>query len=186
MKIYIARHGQDNDTVRGGWSNSPLTDLGILQSNNFADRLLKNQAEYNIGKIYSSDLIRARQTAQIIADRLSVPVEFVCGFREVNNGELAGMDNALAEEKYPNLYWRKLNWDEHYPNGESPKEFCERVSGVWAEFVKEVSLYDKNVLLITHGGVINVIKCIVNDLEYSNKTKNQGIPSAEIAFETEA
>lgn len=186
MKIYIARHGQDNDTVRGGWSNSPLTDLGILQSNNFADRLLKNQAEYNIGKIYSSDLIRARQTAQIIADRLSVPVELVCGFREVNNGELAGMDNALAEEKYPNLYWRKLNWDEHYPNGESPKEFYERVSGVWAEFVKEVSLYNKNVLLITHGGVINIIKCIVNDLEYSNKIKNQGIPSAEIAFETEA
>lgn len=185
MKIYIIRHGQDDASVRGGWSNTSLTALGIQQSNKLADELFQNQSEYNICKIYSSDLKRARQTAQIIADKLSVPIEFISDFREVDNGELAGMDNHLAEEKYPNLYWRKLNWDEHYPNGESPKEFYERVSNAWEKFIKEISHYDKNVLLVTHGGVINIITCIIDGKEYSNKNKNQKIPSAQIAVEAE-
>ena len=185
MKIYIIRHGQDDASVRGGWSNTSLTALGIQQSNKLADELFQNQSEYNIFKIYSSDLKRARQTAQIIADKLSVPIEFISDFREVDNGELAGMDNYLAEEKYPNLYWRKLNWDEHYPNGESPKEFYERVSNAWEKFIKEISHYDKNVLLVTHGGVINTITCIIDSKEYSNKNKNQKISSAEIAVEAE-
>ena len=185
MKIYIIRHGQDDASVRGGWSNTSLTALGIQQSNKLADELFQNQSEYNIFKIYSSDLKRARQTAQIIADKLSVPIEFISDFREVDNGELAGMDNYLAEEKYPNLYWRKLNWDEHYPNGESPKEFYKRVNNAWEKFIKEISHYDKNVLLVTHGGVINIITCIIDGKEYSNKNKNQKIPSAEIAVEAE-
>lgn len=185
MKIYIIRHARDDDSVRGGWSENSLTDSGILEFNSFADELLKNQSSYNIGKIYSSDLLRARQTAEIISDKLAVGVEYISGFREVNNGVLAGMDNALADEKYPHFYWRKLDWNEHYPNGESPKEFYERVSNTWAKFIKEVSSFNQNVLLVTHGGVINIIKCIISEAEYSNKNKYQGIPSAKIALEIE-
>ena len=106
-------------------------------------------------------------------------------FREVNNGDLAGLDNHIAEEKYPNLYWRKLDWEEHYPHGESPKEFYERISNAWDNLRKTLIDYDKNVLLVTHGGVINVIKCITNESEYSNKQKYQGVPSAKIAMEIE-
>ena len=40
-------------------------------------------------------------------------------------------------------------------------------------------------MLVTHGGVINVIKCITNEAEYSNKQKYQGVPSAKIAMEIE-
>lgn len=185
MKIYITRHARDDDSVRGGWSANSLTDFGVLESNSLADELLKNQSSYNIRKIYSSDLLRARQTAEIINDKLSVGVEYISGFREVNNGDLAGMDNALADEKYPHFYWRKLDWNEHYPNGESPKEFYERVSNTWAKFIKEVSSFNKNVLLVTHGGVINIIKCIISEVEYSNKNKYQGIPSVKIAMEIE-
>ena len=57
MKIYITRHARDDDSVRGGWSENSLTDLGVLESNSLADELLKNQSSYNIGKIYSSDLL---------------------------------------------------------------------------------------------------------------------------------
>lgn len=88
MKIYITRHARDDDSVRGGWSENSLTDLGVLESNSLADELLKNQSSYNIGKIYSSDLLRARQTAEIISDKLSVGVEYISGFREVNNATL--------------------------------------------------------------------------------------------------
>lgn len=185
MKIYIVRHGQDDDSVRGGWSNTSLTDLGVKQSTDLANKVFENCDEYNIGMIISSDLTRAKQTALIISEKMSVPVKYDMGFREVNNGDLAGLDNHIAEEKYPNLYWRKLECEQHYPNGESPKEFYERVSNAWDNLKKSLVDYNKNVLLITHAGVVNVIKCLVDNVEYSNKQKYQGVPSAEIAMEIE-
>lgn len=57
MKIYIARHGQDDDSVRGGWSDCLLTDLGVKQSVDLADEILSKSDEYNIGMIVSSDII---------------------------------------------------------------------------------------------------------------------------------
>ena len=43
MYIYLIRHGKDDETVRGGWSNSPLTEEGILQVHRLADEIEKNQ-----------------------------------------------------------------------------------------------------------------------------------------------
>lgn len=185
MKIYIVRHGQDDDSVRGGWSDSSLTDLGVKQSVDLADEIFSKIDEYNIGIIISSDLTRAKQTALIISEKLSIPLKYDMDFREVNNGDLAGLDNRIADEKYPSLYWRKLDWEEHYPNGESPKEFYDRISNAWSGLLNSLVGYDKNVLLVTHGGAINIIKCIINGVEYSNKHKHQSIPSAEIDFVTE-
>lgn len=185
MKVYIARHGQDDDSVRGGWNHLHLTPLGIEQSQNFAEKLFEDKDIYKIGKIYSSDLKRAVQTAEIISDKLGIEVDFSPDFREVNNGALAGMKNEIADLKYPNLYWRNLEWNEKYPSGESPREFFERVSFAWKELLDKNSSYDKNILLITHGGVINIIKCLVKGENYSNKNKYQGLPCADICFEYE-
>lgn len=110
--IYIVRHGQDDDTVRGGWSDTPLTALGVQQSIQFADDLLNNQHKYNICKLYSSDLKRAKQTAEIISQKLHLPIEFLPDSREVNNGNLAGIDNKLAEENiqiYIGVNWHGMN-----------------------------------------------------------------------------
>lgn len=189
MKIFLVRHGQDDSSVRGGWSDSPLTAIGVRQSVDLANEISSNAERYNIGKILSSDIERAKQTAVIIADRLNLSIELTPKFREVNNGELAGLDNRTAEEKYPNLFWRNFDWEEHYPNGESPKEFCERISNAWKELTLSVAQtplpHGKNLLLVTHGGVINIIRCIASGKEYSNKEKYQGIPSAKICFEFE-
>lgn len=183
MTIYIARHGQDDDTVRGGWSNSELTNLSIKQSKLLAEELQKDENKYNIKNVFSSDIKRAKQTTEIISDKLNVPVKFLSEFREINNGDLAGMDNKLASKKYPDLYYRNLEWDECYPNGESPKEFFERISNAWIKFTQSVSEYESNVLLVTHAGVINIIRCIIDNTEYSNKSKYPTIPSAKIALE---
>ncbi len=189
MKIYLVRHGQDNTSVRGGWSDSPLTDIGIRQSLDLANELFLNAEKYNIGKIFSSDIVRAKQTAVIIADRLNLSIVLKPEFREVNNGVLAGLDNRIADEKYPNLFWRNLDWEEHYPSGESPKEFYERIRRAWEEFMLSFARQplpdNKNALLVTHGGVINIIRCIASGKEYSNKEKYQGVPSARICFEFE-
>ncbi len=185
MKIFLVRHGQDDDSVRGGWSNSPLTDMGVQQSIDLADEIFNHSDYYNIGAVFSSDIVRAQQTAAIIARKLNLPVSLMSGFREVNNGNLAGLNNKLAEIEYPNLYWRKLEWEEHYPNGESPKEFYDRVSNTWREFTHSFENCNNNVLLVTHGGVINIIKCMISKTEYSNKEKYQDVPSGQIVLEIE-
>ena len=164
--IYLIRHGQDDETVRGGWSNAPLTEVGIQQ----AEELAKKLDELNISRIYSSDLRRSMQTAEILGIYLNIKVEPIPDFREVNNGDLAGMKNDEALIRYPGLFWNQLKWEERYPGGESPKEFFERISGAWDNFTKDQT---EDVVLVTHGGVINVISAILQNKQYNNREKHK-------------
>lgn len=174
MTIYLVRHGADDNSKRGGWSNHPLTDEGLKQSEELARKLKDCNCCAEI--IYSSDLLRAKQTAEILAKHLNLEIEYISDFREVNNGDLAGVDNVIADKLYPNLYWRKLEWNQHYPNGESPKEFYERVKTAWD---KLVCGNHKSIILVTHGGVINVIMHLINGVEYSNKNNAYKIATAD-------
>ena len=70
MILYLVRHGKDDETVRGGWSDQPLTAEGICQ----AEAMSITMTERNIRHIYSSDLPRAMQTAEILAEKLQLPV----------------------------------------------------------------------------------------------------------------
>ena len=180
MKIYIMRHGQEVDTVRGGWSTVGLTDQGIVQVETTANFIVKNQRKFNIKKIISSDLPRAKQSAYIVSDRLEVDVDFDSRFREINNGDLANMKNDTADKLYPNLYYRNLNFDEHYPNGESQSEFYNRIKTAWFDLIH--TDFDGNILLVTHGGVINVIKSIIDGKPYSNKEQYIDSNCGEIAM----
>jgi probable phosphoglycerate mutase len=71
LKIYLARHGQDEDNVRGilnGHRDEPLTALGKNQAEELADKI--KEAGISFSKIYSSPLRRTHKTAEIIADKL--------------------------------------------------------------------------------------------------------------------
>lgn len=179
MKCYLVRHGKDDDSVRGGWSAAPLTEQGIEQIKALASNLASNR-EMNVVRIFSSDLFRAKQTAEIISNELNIPVEYLPQFREVNNGVLAGMRNTDALKKFPGLFWSALDWNECYPEGESPCAFYNRVWNAWHEFTNTIHNQDGDVILITHGGVINIILYIINGLKYSNKTKPFYIKHAEL------
>ncbi len=178
-KIILIRHGEDDNTVRGGWSNTPLTENGIRQSKKLADRLI---SEKNIDEIYTSDLLRAYQTADIIAEKYGINPIKCTELREVNNGRLAGMKNEIADIKYPNLYWRCLEWEKHYPDGESPKEFYERIKNIWYRFSNKYKNSDKSIAIVTHGGVINIILSIISNESYSNKNKPKSVPNASAAM----
>ena len=178
MICYLVRHGKDDGTVRGGWSQQPLTNEGKAQADELASFV--QGSDLAIKHIYSSDLLRAMQTAQSVADKLHLPIVPMPEFREVNNGDLAGIKNELANKMYPGLYWNTLDWEQRYPGGESPKEFYERISTAWDAFQKMALNRNENVLLVTHGGVINVILFIVNGEKYSNKTTMRKIQNAEL------
>ncbi len=180
MKILFVRHGKDDDKYRGGWSNLDLTDEGVEQVMELAKHLRKKQSQYNIDYIISSDLQRAMTTANILADELQLPIVTEVQIRETNNGDLAGMLNEEALLKYPGLFFSSLDMDEAYPNGESPREFYVRIKEWFERFVDEHKNEKENILVVTHGGVINIIYHLVNKLEWSNKNKPFQVETASL------
>ena len=176
--IYLMRHGEDDNTRLGGWSNAGLSNTGIEQVKNSTEKLI--MGNYNISQIFSSDLPRAKETAEIIADRLNIEVRFICEFREINNGNLAGMLKEQAKIKYPGIHYSALEWEQAYPNGESPKLFYERIIAAWNDFKDHTANSNGNTLLVTHGGVINAILCCENGEKYTNKYVKYSIGNAEI------
>ncbi len=176
MLCYLVRHGKDDDTIRGGWSNHGLSEIGVQQVHELGKDLINTKT--NINHIYSSDLERARESARILAGYLECPITFTSEFREVNNGDLAGMKNEIADEKYPNLYWAVLDYSECYPNGESPEMFFKRIETAWTNFKKDIVEKSENVMLMTHGGVMEVILCIENGITFSNKRRYFSTPNA--------
>lgn len=178
MICCLVRHGKDDDTVRGGWSQQPLTDEGEVQAAELA--VFVQKSGLGIQQVYSSDLLCAMQTAQIVADSLRLPIVPKPEFREVNNGNLAGIKNELAAEQYPGLYWNTLAWEQQYPGGESPKEFYERIRCAWDVLQKDILERNENVMLVTHGGVMHVILSIVKGEIYSNQASPRKIRNAEL------
>lgn len=170
MKILFVRHGKDSDQHRGGWSQLDLLPEGKREAKTLADYLVQHKEDYHFTKMITSDLKRAETTATILAEALQLPLEKESSLRETNNGDLAGMLNSEADQKFPHLYFRSLAMDEHYPNGESPIEFYQRIKTWFQRFLQENNNSDETQIVVTHGGVINIIYHLVNQIEWTNKS----------------
>jgi probable phosphoglycerate mutase len=155
-QIILVRHGQAENhllnSMVGGWSDVSLTELGLKQAESVAKRLVE---ELNgESKLYSSDLNRARQTAEIISESLDMVPIYAIELRELNSGITSGMDRKEAEKylvkvKTPTLDWRP------YPESESFGEFYTRVS----TFMDKLIETEDRVLIVSHGGAIqNIIR----------------------------
>ena len=95
--IYLMRHGADSPDRCGGWSPYGLTDKGINQ----VHAVGKSFRCKGIEAIFSSDLLRAKESAEIVAAYLQLPVTYLPQFRETNNGALAGMLKTEAKKRIP-------------------------------------------------------------------------------------
>lgn len=186
MAIYFVRHGADDEGYRGGWSQRGLNVEGYRQSEKLGSYLKSNQSTYQIHRIVSSDLHRALDTANEIANYLNLSVESSAQWRETNNGVIAGMPNEIVNERFPGLYFSSLRMDENYPGGESPLDFYLRIKETFNRLCEEQSTKNhlENVIIVTHGGVINVVHHILKGLEWTNKNKkfaasNTGIHKVE-------
>lgn len=171
MKLIFVRHGKDDDQYRGGWSDLDLLPEGREQAKALATYLKENRVEFGITRIVASDLARAMTTAKIIGSELGIVVEEEPQIRETNNGLLAGMENKIALERYPGLFFSSLGLDEPYPGGESPRQFYNRIAMWFRAFSAACAREEGNVLVVTHGGVINVIYHLVKGIEWSNRAK---------------
>lgn len=164
MEIDLLRHGEDDQNYIGGWSDNKLSDKGILQVQEIS-KLIDN----NYDLIISSDLQRAKETSKIISNYLKIDIVYNDKLREINNGDLKNLTKEQFLSLYPGLYYNTLKIDESYPNGESPIEFYNRVKEGLIEITKNYK--NKKILIVTHSGVMTVIKCLVTGWKYSNLVK---------------
>jgi broad specificity phosphatase PhoE len=177
MNLLFIRHAQDVEGFRGGWSELGLSAEGRQQAKTLGKYLQNSYT--TITDIESSDLARAKETTQILLEYLLVPVTFNSDWGEINNGELAGMPNAVAEQKFPSLYFSSLDMDEPYPSGESPRAFYKRVEKVLARLLAAADAKDDKII-VTHGGVINVIYHLITEQAWTNKNKSFPCLSASV------
>ena len=169
MKLIFVRHGKDDDRYRGGWSSLDLIPEGVEQAKQLAKHLKDNNHTYQIAQIISSDLTRTLTTANIISCELCLPIQKDFQIRETNNGDLAGILNDTALKQYPGLFFSSLEMDEAYPNGESPNDFYLRIKKWFSDLTSNYRNVKGNILIVTHGGVINVVYHLVKDIEWNNK-----------------
>ena len=102
-RAILIRHGQAEHQLYdkfGGWSNADLTELGIKQAKAIANRLEAELKENY--SLYSSDLNRAKQTAEIIHNKMETPIIYSKELREHNPGIASGM----KRKKLTNIYLR--------------------------------------------------------------------------------
>jgi len=167
------RHGQDDETYVGGWSNVSLLKEGEEEVRLSALWIKDN---LDIKRIICSDIYRAIQTAKIVSDIINIPYELNSSLREQNKGLLNGILKSDAYTKYPGYTDDEITIDTVFPEGESLRNLYERMK----IYLKEILKLQDDTLLITHRGVINMIYFILNNKELDMDKKQFGVNTASI------
>lgn len=150
MNLYLIRHARQNSTLYN--VNVSLSDVGIEQAHLVGKRL----TQYNIEKLYSSDLIRAVETAEIINNYLKVPYDIDKRLREADLGDLTGLNDAELRCKYREFLSERAKMinDIPYPGGENCEMIFRRVFAVFQEITQGS---EENVGIIMHGGAMRAL-----------------------------
>lgn len=154
MKIYIVRHGQDQDNANGllnGHRDTALTEIGLEQAKQIAAKI--QEANLVFDKIYSSPLQRAYRTAEIIANRLQLPQpEKLDLLIEREYGIMSGKKITDIEKLFSSDIILKAQIITYFLEAEGAETFPQvqdRASKV-LEFLTH-NHTDQNILLVTHG-----------------------------------
>ena len=160
MKLYFIRHGESEANILQEISNRgekhPLTDRGIAQAENLAGHL----AGIRLAKIYTSPLLRARQTAQILGDALNIPIEITDALREYDCGLLEGRADPAAWALFWQAYnaWMAGELNMRLRGGESFTDMQAR----FVPFIEELTSSDRgDILLVSHGGLYRLMLPLV-------------------------
>lgn len=154
--LYIVRHGETDWNVKRllqGQTDIPLNKTGKIQ----AEKLAKSLKDIEFAMIFSSDLLRAKRTAEIIALEKKIAVRTTKVLRERKFGRFEGMSWENKEfqalfDKFLKLSAKQKFKTTPYEGNESDEELMSR----FIPFIREASIahLGKNVLVVTHGGVM--------------------------------
>lgn len=147
-ELILVRHGHPDHMVTGrtgGWTNSHLTELGRRQAKATGPAVAAILKDRPFA-FYSSDLARAAETAEILAESLPVAPELAFGLREHGNGAAANLTVEEAERIATPTDRPTVDWVP-YPGAESWRQMTERVYGFLDAVADEAELF----LLVSHG-----------------------------------
>lgn len=170
IKIYLARHGQDEDNAKGilnGHRDMHLTDIGAEQASILAQNIKEHNLE--IGKVFSSPLSRAYKTAEAITDALGIKkpgkLELLI---ERNFGTMTG-ESAKDIEVMCSPDIIKTNTITYFLSPEGAETFPQLIERA-RELLKwiEKQNFNENILLATHGDIGKMIYAAYYDLPWQN------------------
>jgi broad specificity phosphatase PhoE len=157
--VLLARHGQTNYNLEPlkvqGFTDTPLNDTGRQQAAELAERL----AGAGIRALWSSDLSRAAETAEIVGVRIGLMPRLDARLREANRGEWEGSRFIDIAREDPEGYaaWLAAGERFRFPGGESLQEQQDRVLATVEEMHATCEL---PALAVCHGGSIRVVLCL--------------------------
>ena len=144
--VILARHGEtdwNRDGIWQGHGDPPLNDVGRRQAEALAQRM--RDAEIDV--LYSSDLRRARETAEYVSLALGLPVIADMDLREVDVGSWTGLTWIEIAERFP---------DTEQHDGESREAFDARVLSALYRIASGNA--GRRILVVTHGGVVRALQ----------------------------
>ncbi|KVD00135.1 histidine phosphatase family protein [Burkholderia ubonensis] len=168
-QILFIRHGETawNRIKRiQGHIDIPLADSGLAQAQRLAVRLARETRDgARVDAIYSSDLMRAQQTAQPVADALSLPLVLRAGLRERAYGIFQGHDSTEIEARFPDAYaaWQTRDPGFEPEGGESQRAFYHRVLHALEPIV--AAHPGGRIACVAHGGVLDCVYRFANGLD---------------------
>lgn len=151
--LLLVRHGQSEWNATGRWqgqADPPLSPLGEEQAREAARQL----AAMGFTAVVSSDLVRARRTADILAEAAGLAVEVDPDLREIDVGDWQGLTRAEIDAGWPGALadWSAGRSDAP-PGGESRFHLVDRGRAALARAAAAASAGDR-VLLVSHGALI--------------------------------
>lgn len=152
-RLFLVRHGQSGGNVSGtfgGHSDTPLSDLGREQAEITARLLLAK----GVDVLYSSDLPRAVQTAEPLAEAAGLELNKTRAFRERDVGVLEGLTFKESKEKHPEDYYALVKRDINHviTGGESYRQLLKRGTGALSEILRTHA--GKRIVVFSHTGAI--------------------------------
>jgi len=180
---FAMRHGQSMANVDGlvvshpdiGVSRYGLSPLGRQQVLTSAQEFLRSCGDTSKIRIISSDFLRARQTAEILAAtlRCASPVEMSASLRERFFGQLDGQSDAVYRQ-----VWTSDAVDaRHEENGvESVVSVCGRINSLVKDL--EDCYSDAQLVLVAHGDVLQIAQTLFNGLPGA---KHRQLPHFDVA-----
>jgi broad specificity phosphatase PhoE len=156
MKLCFVRHGESEANLLHEFSNRGfkhgLTAKGRQQAKTLAQKL----EGISVTKLFSSPLLRAVQTAEILSAKLDVQYEITDALREYDCGILEGKSDTASWEIYDEIFndWiQHGHWERRIEQGESFLDIKERFVPFVERIVEEYEHSLENIVLVGHGGI---------------------------------
>jgi broad specificity phosphatase PhoE len=148
--LLLARHGETDWNLKRrvqGHSDTPLNDTGRMQARSLADEL----AGEPIDAVYSSDLLRAHETARIVAEQRGLDVTAIRDLRERHFGTWEGLTDEEIFARFPEARAGTGAWGD----AETREEMTDRVLGALHRIA--ATHPGRHVLVVSHGGPLRAV-----------------------------